>query len=483
MPKNKPFKITMQTGKTVKDFILRNDLLPPNGQLLLAVSGGVDSVVLTDIMQNLCAELDLSLYIAHLNHGLRGADSLRDEAFAQVLASSREIPFISERQDVAAYAKTHKMSLEEAARQVRYAFLHKAARQFGCDHIALGHHMQDNAESILLNLMRGTGLTGLAGIRPQRADGVIRPLLCLDRSEIEAYARANSLAYVEDHTNACLDFQRNRVRHQLLPEMRTHFNPRIVQTLTRLSEIAHDENIWADDLATEWLKCNAVTVENGLRWQLPLFISLPPALARRVLRQALLKVKGDLRRITWQHLANIAVLTLSAEPLKRLDLPGNILVVKRHDRLEILKPKQSLRQINLRETESGYAFELGPGQELDIPQLKMCFRCTQIQEKNVFLQANTLQYRVFFAIKELVLPLSIRNYRKGDVLSPLGVTGHTKLKKFFINAKVPVNKRKTWPLLINGNGEILWVIGLRLSNAAAVTNGCTEFIMVEALPY
>lgn len=483
MSKNKSAKITEQTCATVKDFILRNDLLPRNGALLLAVSGGVDSVVLTDIMQNLGAELGLSLHIAHLNHGLRGADALRDEAFVQALARSRELPFLSERQDVAAHAKTCQMSLEEAARQVRYAFLHRAARHCGCDRIALAHHMQDNAESVLLNLMRGTGLAGLAGIRPKRADGVIRPLLCLDRCEIETYARANSLAYVEDRTNACLDFQRNRVRHQLLPEMRAHFNPRIVQTLARLSDIVHDENSWADDLANEWLKGNAVPAENGLRWELSTFASLPQALARRVLRQALLKVKGDLKRIAWQHLAKITALALSSEPLKRLDLPDNILVVKRFNGLEILKPQQPLRQIKLPEAGPDYAFKLWPDRELDIPQLKMRFWCTQIQDKNIILQANTLQNRAFFAIKKLVPPLSIRNYRKGDLLSPLGVTGRTKLKKFFINAKVPVNKRKTWPLLVNGNGEILWVVGLRLSNAAEITDGGTEFIVVEALPY
>lgn len=473
--------ITNQIQRRVSDFILHEGLLPPDKRLLLAVSGGVDSVVMTDIMHKLAAAHNLSLHIAHLNHNLRGADADRDEAFVRDLAQFLNLQFMSEKHDVAAYAQNHKMSLEEAARTVRYDFLFRAAQNFNCDRIALAHHMLDNAESILLNLMRGAGLSGLQGIRPKRPDGVIRPLLCLDRPEIEAYAQASRLKFVEDHTNASLDFKRNRVRLTLLPEMQAHFNPQVVQALNRLGEIAHDENAWADGMTNEWLDHNTTPATNGPTLELAAFRALPQALARRVLRQAILKVKGDLNRIEWQHLAKIAALTLSNERLKRLDLPDNILVVKRNNHLEILKPGQPLRQIRLEESVPDYAFELEPETVLTIPQLKMRFNCTQIHDKNALLQANALQNRAFFAIKRLVPPLCIRNYRKGDIFSPLGVTGRVKLKKFFINAKVPVHKRKTWPLLVNGNGEILWVIGLRLSNAAQITDDSAEFILVEAL--
>ena len=465
----------------VNEFILHESLLPPNGRLLLAVSGGVDSVVMTDIMQKLAAAHNLSLCIAHLNHNLRGADADRDEAFVRRLALFLKLPFLSAKQDVAVYARTAKMSVEEAARKLRYEFLHQAAHELNCDGIAMAHHMQDNAESILLNLMRGAGLSGLAGIAPKRPDGVVRPLLCLDRSEIEAYARAAHLDFVEDRTNACLDLRRNRVRHVLLPEMRDHFNPQIAEALNRLGEITRAENAWANGLADDWLAANTQTPDNGLALELSGFHTLPEAFARRVLRRAILQVKGDLRRIERQHLTKIVGVAAAKDSLKRLDLPDGLLVVKRHNRLEILQMDRPLREVNLEEEAADYAFELTPGTELIIPQIEMRFICTNIQDKNVLLQPNTLQNRAFFAIKRLVPPLSIRNYRKGDIFSPLGVTGRVKLKKYFINAKIPAHKRKTWPLLVNGNGEILWVIGLRLSNAAQITGDSAEFIMVQAL--
>lgn len=475
--------IIKQTQGKVKRFILQEDLRPFNGRLLLAVSGGVDSVVMTDICQKLNGEMGLTLCMAHLNHGLRQFYSERDEAFTRRLALSRGIPFMSQRADVPAYAKEHKLGLEEAARKLRYAFLHEAAQQFDCARIALAHHIQDNAESILLNLMRGAGLTGLNGIRPKRTDGIVRPLLCLERPEIEAYAQAAHLDFVTDHTNDYLDFKRNRVRHVLLPEMQTNFNPQIVLALSRLGDIVHSENAWADDIAYEWLSKNSRAVENGLGWKLADFNTLPEALARRVVRQAVFQAKGDRRRLELQHVAAIMELAANPAPVKRLDLPDNILVVKQAGRLQILRMQQPLRQIKLPEETENYDYTLVPGQTLEIPQIGMRLVCRNTDNKNAVLQANALQNLAFFDIKKLVLPLHVRNYRKGDKLNPLGATGHTKLKKLFINAKVPAHQRKTWPLLVNGNNEILWTIGLRLSNTAKISDVCADFIAVETLLY
>lgn len=469
--------------KTVYKFILKEKLLPANGRLLLAVSGGVDSVVMLDIYRKLAESLGLFLCVAHLNHCLRGTDSLRDEAFVRDLARALGLPVLTERQNVAGYAREHRLGVEEAARLRRYDFLHATARKFDCDGIALAHHMQDNAESILLNIARGTGLTGLAGIRPRRADGVVRPLLCLDRQEIEAYAEAAGLAFVTDHTNISLDFQRNRVRHGLLAEMRAHFNPQIVQALHRLGELSHAENIWADDLADAWLRKNSRTLVDGLVFELAVFNTLPQALAMRVLRRALQRVKGDLRRIEMQHIDKIAKLALNREPLRRLDLPDRILVVKYGEALEFRKMLRPLREVALAEAPADYCYTVTDGLEIEIRELCLRLKCTQVEQDARNIIVNALQNCVFFAIKNMVLPLYIRNCRRGDVFSPQGLSGHVKLKKFYNAVKLPAHQRLSWPVVVDANDEILWAVGLRLAEKARINNSDKAFLKIEVLPY
>lgn len=482
-------EIIAKTLHKVKGFMLREKLVPPNGRLLLAVSGGVDSVVMTDIMQKLAPELKLGLHIAHLNHCLRGPFSQRDEDFVRNLAQARQIPVTVQVSDVAAIARNHKGNIEEAARQTRYIFFLVTAYKENCGYIATAHHMRDNAESILINLIRGAGLTGLEGIRPKREDlqtrgyPVVRPLLCLDRPEIEAYALACKLEHVFDHTNDHMDLTRNRVRHELLPLLEDEFNPKIVKAVTRLGRIAREENEGVTQLAEQWLNANLAEIEYGLSLPLAGFNALPQALRRRVARQAILRVRQHLLGISLKHVESIVELAQNTEPLKRTALPRNMLAVKRGQRLEIIKPVTPLRQFVFNEENPDYEFKLEPGETLPIDQISMRFKCSLAAGEIAELKANSLQNTAFFDINKITLPLTVRNWRPGDVFAPLGLNGRVKLAKFFINNKITLEKRKTWPLVLDAGGEILWVAGLRLGRAAAINGPNAKLIKVEALPY
>lgn len=482
-----PKDIITATTDKVKAYILRENLLPPNKCLQLAVSGGVDSVVLTDIMLRLAPELGLNLYMAHLNHCLRGEYADRDEAFTRHFAKERDIPIIAEKIDIARLARDYKQNVEEIAREKRHMFLMISAFKQNCEYIATAHHMQDNAESMLLNLARGTGLTGLEGIIPKRKNlygaVFIRPLLCLSRPQIEAYAQAADLAHVHDHTNDDTDLKRNRMRHVVLPELTANFNPNVVKALDRLSQIVRSENQWADDTANQWLDENSRQIEHGLSLPIPVFKNLHIAMQRRVLRKAILRVKYHLLRVTQKHIEAILTLMESPEPLKRLEMPDRIMAVKRSGELEIICSRVPLRQFVFAEENPDYEFALPLDGVLDIHHIAAQFKCTQLTQKITEIPANALPNTVFFDINNVALPLYVRSYREGDIFKPLGFNGHIKLRKFFNGAKVPAAKRKSWPLVCDAHGQILWVAGLRLAQAAQITGPNPKLIKVEALLY
>lgn len=482
-------KIIAATHRKVRHFMRREQLIPPGGGLLLAVSGGMDSVALTNIMQSLAPEFGLSLHMAHLNHCLRGGCSQSDEDFVRRMAQARNIGLTVKVCDIADASRAQKSNVEETARKIRYRFFMETAQNANCGYIATAHHMRDNAESILLNLIRGAGLGGLEGIKPKRCDllthghPIVRPLLCLDRPEIEAYVKAAGLDYVFDHTNDCVELTRNRVRHELLPLLESRFNPKIVEAVTRLGHIAQSENAAITELAREWLNSHAETVEHGLSLPVEAFNRLPGALRRNVLRRAFMQNEGPLRGTGLKHVEDVIKLAQKPNPLKHITLPQNLLAVKRGSWLEIIRPPAPLRQFVFKPKTADYEFTLNLNATLAIPQVNMHLSCAPVMEEIPEFKANSLQNAAFFDMNNIILPLTVRNWRKGDVFAPLGLNGHAKLAKFFINNKIPFEKRKIWPLVLDAKGEILWVVGLRLSQTAQISRRKAKLIKVEALPY
>lgn len=318
----------------------------PGDCILLGVSGGPDSVALTLALVLLRKTLGVTLGIAHINHLLRDRESDRDEAFVRDLARALGLPFHPLRIDVATLARERRTSLEETAREVRYAFFTDLCRHRGYTRTAVGHTLDDNAELVLMNLLRGSGSRGLAGIPPVRDRWIIRPLIDHTRGEILAFLKEKAQAYVVDSTNLETVFLRNRIRNELLPLLKQEYNPGITENLNRMSRIMGEEDSWMDNEAGAVFKTIHLKKEGpGICLCLAGFNALFPALKRRIVRRAIKAVKGDLRRITLAHVDTVAALAAATSPGRSLDLPGRVRIFKQNRTLCFKKETLALREI------------------------------------------------------------------------------------------------------------------------------------------
>ncbi|WDP90413.1 MAG: tRNA lysidine(34) synthetase TilS [Desulfobacter sp.] len=322
-------------------------------KLLIGLSGGPDSVTLARVLLALKDEMGFSLGAAHLNHNLRGEESVRDENFVREFAADAGIDLSVESRDIKAFAKKQKLSLEEAGRNARYDFFSRTAAAGGYTRIATGHNRDDHVELVLMNLIRGTGPTGLRGIPPVREGRFIRPLINMPKADILAFLASVDQPFVMDSSNTDPAFLRNRVRTRLIPLLEAEYNPDIRTGLDRLSGILAQEDDYLETETTQAL--HSILQEESperLALSAPELSALHPALAARVLRRGLQKVKQDLRRISHTHIRDIITLC-TGEPGKSLDLPGRIRVYKRRGQLCIQKEKLPLRELGRRQKAAG----------------------------------------------------------------------------------------------------------------------------------
>jgi len=330
----------------VYDTVQAHGMLLPGDGVLAGVSGGPDSVALLGILKELSHPLSLKIGVAHLNHCLRGKESDRDEAFVRDLVAVHGFPLYIQRTDVATEARENKKSIEEAAREARYAFYRKIASQHGYKRVALGHNSDDNAEQVLMNLLRGSGPRGLMGIPPMRENWIIRPLIQVSRQEILAYLDHHHQPFVLDSSNADTRFLRNRVRHDLLPCLAKDYNPEIKSALNRLSRLLRSEENWMEGETQEMLSHHLERIDSReVRLPRNFFVTLPEALARRAIRGAIKEVKGDLKRITLDHVDKIMALVAGSTGHKNLDLPQGIRMTLTKKWLYFNRSAKPLRQL------------------------------------------------------------------------------------------------------------------------------------------
>jgi tRNA(Ile)-lysidine synthase len=304
-------------------------------RVLLAVSGGIDSVALAHAAQELAEQSALKLSIGHVNHGLRGAESEADQAFVEALAGRLGVPVASTRVDPktdrVGRSSRDRETLQEAARRRRYAALRELAQRAGAACIATAHTADDQAETVLLRLLRGTGPDGLAGIPERSPDGrIVRPLLQVTRAEVERFARERGLAWREDASNECLDYARNRLRQRWLPGLVADFNPRLLNAIADLAEAQRRDSEWiearvAQEAASRFAEAGAWLAIDARDWA-----ALPEALSRRLARAAMLRC-GAGRHVTRVHLARIGAFLAGAEAGKVLELPGGLRLERRRE--------------------------------------------------------------------------------------------------------------------------------------------------------
>jgi len=462
----------------VLSFVRARHLITEGETLVVAVSGGPDSVCLLHVLASLQKELSLKLHVAHLNHQLRGADSDADAQFVAGLAKKLKLPAVIESRDVNAYRVRHRLSLEEAAREVRYAFLAQVAESVGARKVAVGHTQDDHLETILMHLIRGSGTRGLRGLRAVsqwRIGGrqltIIRPLLEVSRRETEEYCRRHKVNPRLDASNLSLSPFRNRIRLKLLPLLRS-YNPHIEAALLRMARIAADELDFLDDeVARHW--DTVVRERDGVVILAKSeFLKLPMALKRHLLRAAIEKLMGNVRDIESRHIEEV-LLALDKQAGKRICLPDGVTFAVDYDSyilstspttlspLPILKG-ESVLKVPGRTEVAGWAFEAGIIDRSQMPETY-----------------GDDQFTAYLDAERAGNKLIVRTRRRGDRFQPLGMSRQKKLGEFMIDAKIPQSGRSRIPLVCSPEG-ILWVVGYRIAEQAKVTDATTRVLRLEA---
>jgi tRNA(Ile)-lysidine synthase len=470
--------------KTVEKTIFVHGMLKPKDSVLIGVSGGPDSVALLHILFKLAPCFSIRLGVAHLNHCLRQNDSDKDAKFVESLAATLDLPCYVQKRDVRRYQRKNRLSLEEAARCVRYEFLGDIASSHQYDKIALGHHADDNAELVLMNLFRGTGTLGLSGIPPKRNDRIIRPLIALNRADILDFLDQKRLKCIFDRSNADTRHLRNRIRHDLIPVLKTAYNPNISRTLNRLSSIIRSEEEWIEEMVHPFFEKVVLRVrKNSIELSVPKLIGYHTALQRRVIRMALAKSKGDLRRIGFANIDAVIDLLVKNSSFGRIDLPAGMRIRKDQDSIHIYRGQR--RPLDDRRDNAGweafsFEYQIEKFKPVFIKEIKAYIRFSEMGIENVPDYRCTGQHANFFDKDALNLPMLLRNFRPGDAFRPLGASGTQKLKKYFIDKKVPRGERLKCPILLS-RGKIVWVVGHRIDESVKVTPATKNVLKVELL--
>ncbi len=466
----------------VKQTISKYQMVTKGNKILIGVSGGPDSVALLNILMSLKAVFSLDLGVAHFNHGIRKEDAENDAAFVSSLARDLELPFYMEKRDVPAYKKKHGLSVEQAGRRLRYDFFHRVRKIHGFDAVAVGHHSDDNAELVLMALFRGSGPLGLSGIPPVRNHSIIRPLIRLSRSEIHRYLEIKGLKYVEDATNQDETYLRNKVRHQLIPLLKEHYNPRITDSLNRLSEILRLEEDWIHHHLMPELETAILNFQDG---EVVLSVSelgkKHPAVKRRIIRMALEKVKGDLKKITLFHIDAVAGLLHKGSVFSRLDLPDRILVLRETENIIISKKNRPLRTILYQpnvKTSRSFFYKLAEPDRVYIEEIDAVLSFCEIDIENIPDICSAGQNIAFFDMKKIMLPLILRNFQPEDRFVPQGLDKPLHVKKFLKNRHVPGSDRWNVPVLLDKRG-IIWVVGYRIDESVKVTEKTKRVLVSE----
>ena len=450
--------------------ISRYNMFPLRSRVLVAVSGGADSLALLHVLYCLRNKYALSLWVAHLNHQIRGQTADDDQAYVGKVASGLNLEYISGSVDVRGLARRHGGGLEQAARKARYQFLEKTAERLSLTRIAVGHTASDQAETVLMRLIRGSGVEGLAGIPPVRGV-IVRPLIEVYRQDTVEYCRSKYLAPRLDESNQDSRFLRNRLRSDLVPHLGKAYNPRIVSALCRTAELARTDNTFLEVVARKAFSDVLEKSSQDAIWlNARLFILLPQAIGRRVIRQALRRLKGDLEGIEAAHVRIISRLD-AATGTKSFQLPGGYELRREYGSIVVAVARPRIAV-------TATAIEV-PG-KVHLPELGFVVRTDFVEQSpgEFSLDPNV----EIFDMGNFDGPLEIRSRQPGDRFFPLGMRKAKRLKEFFIDEKIPRNMRDMIPLLVCG-GRIMWVVGYRIDNRFKVTPAATRILRVEVERY
>ncbi|HJU06117.1 MAG TPA: tRNA lysidine(34) synthetase TilS [Nitrospiraceae bacterium] len=463
----------------VADTITRTDLFRPGEMILVAVSGGPDSVALLSVLAALAPSWRLQLHAVHFNYGLRGEESNRDARFVAELCARMGIALVTEPIDMrASHTGTGaaRGSVQNAARRARYAAMDRIGASLGVDKIAVGHTADDQAETLLMWMIRGAGSAGLSGIPPARSRSIIRPLLQITRDEILAYLKAEGLAFRTDSSNAKPIYMRNRIRRDLIPLLK-RFNPAILSVLNRQAEIFREENVWLERITAEHL---AQFSHEGPHGELVVdraqLMTLPVALQRRIIRAAVRRTVDVERGPGFAFVAAILNSIVHGPPGAFLVGHG-VYVGRDRETLRFERARQT--GLDTPDTEAGREILLPVPSTLGWPLTGQLIQTSLVHsEQSADPCAGLPRHTALIDAESIAPGLRVRCWRRGDVFQPFGMEGRQKkLQDFFSDIKMPRAERQRIPIIV-ASERIVWVAGQRLDHRFRVTSTTKEIIMI-----
>jgi tRNA(Ile)-lysidine synthase len=459
----------------------KNALVLPGERVAVAVSGGADSVALLHLLLELREQTGIVLRVAHFNHKLRGKASDADEKFVRKLAAEHGLEFFQAHDDIAARAKSERGNLEEVARKARYAFFEKLVREERVEKIAVAHTADDQAETVIAHILRGTGLAGLGAIHPQ-AGAVFRPLLNMRREDLRKYLRAKHQPWREDATNLDTKRMRARIRQKLMPLLKKNFQPAVVEHLCQLAELAREDEAYLDAQVREWRKVLAQESSCEVRVSLAELLAGPKALRARLLRQIVQSVKPRDGQLSAIHVAAVLELASKKDSGKALHLPGGVEVRRDRDSIRFRATEITAQQKQHESTPRQYAYELDLRSGL--AQLPLVALSCRLSFRVIDWPAEgreTSQTGAVLDRERLRLPLVVRNWRSGDAMRPLGHQKRHKLARLLNEKSVSRWEKESWPVLTSG-GDLAWVRGLPVSAELAAGAETRKAVLITEEP-
>lgn len=452
----------------VVNTIIENHMFEKGDRVVVAVSGGPDSMCLLHLLYRIREKFNITICAAHVNHCIRGDEADADEDYVKNFCEKLHIQFFSKRADVNSIALQKKISSEMAGREVRYEFFEEVREEFKANKIAIAHNANDNAETILMRIIRGTGLEGMVGIRPVRDDIFVRPLIKSSRQEIEDYCKENNIRPRIDKTNLERLYRRNKIRLDLIPYIEANFNKDIVYTINRLGELVNVDNDYMQIMSYKKYNNYCCLSEKDIIIRKEAF-GEHEAILSRIIRLAVKQLCGNLFGFEKKHMYDIIHLQQIGTG-KKINLPGNIVAVNNYgDICLMIQDNDMIKQDNL------INFNINQNNEISFRNNKIVFEIIYNKEDVSFERNSMVRY---FDADKTGSDVEIRCRRTGDKFTPLGMKSCKKLKDIFINLKIPRELRDEIPLICFKN-EIGWIVGHKISEKFKIDDKTKKILKIR----
>ena len=455
----------------VTNYIYDNKLINTGDKILVALSGGPDSVCLLNLLIEMKGEFNIEVGAAHINHMLRGDEAYADEEYVKRVCELNDIPCFIKRVDINRVSKEKGISSEMAGREERYNFFDEIRTKYLYDKVALAHNANDQAETVLMRLMRGSGLEGLTGIKAKRDEIYIRPILGCDRSEIESYCMEKGLKPRIDKTNLENIYSRNKVRLELIPYIRENFNTDIINTLNRIARLLEKDSEFIQCYVDEAIeKCCVFNEKLIIRSEL---FELKEAILTRAIKNSIMRFSQKYYNIEMKHIHDIVYLQNNKSGSK-ISLPNELEALNSYGNIEIKftnhDEKENIKENNILITKENVYNYL-----VEFYNYNIEFNVLKRDEKLNFSKDPLIKY---FDYDKIVNDIEVRRRKAGDTIKPYGMKGKKKLKDLFMDLKIPREDRDEIPLVCFNN-EIAWIVGIRTSEDFKINKNTKNILSIK----